>query len=440
MARELSRQEVTLPVLGHPAQNSGAFREAGGDSIHDWVVPSIVNPDSTSQKAVSFDNAMKERDKDPPSVPEAANYYDIVYMLAQVATSAGLEPSTAPAGARKALRDGLASIRVSKEWRDPSRSWRTGTSTAPCTPWCWTGPTHRPCWVDRKGLDMTQTAVNGLLLGGNYALLALGYTLVFGVTRLLTLAHGEVFMVSAAVALLAMRTFGLPLPMVIAVAVAVGGLAGILTDLLCLRPVSREFHLAPAVATIGLALAIQYSLIAARGSSNPIGVPPTFRPAEVHLGTLLISVPQIVMLGLSILLMLGLWWFIHATRWGAALRGMSEDPATVELLGINARGLGTAVLAASGMLAGAAGVLIALRDGSVSPFAGTAIGLKGLAIMAVAGLGSLAGAVVVGVALGMAEVFASYYQLGWVQSALPWILVVAVLLVRPQGLFSRARR
>src|SRR6185436_10295627 len=161
---------------------------------------------------------------------------------------------------------------------------------------------------------MLQSAVNGLLLGSSYALLGLGYTLVFGVTRLLTLAHGEVFMVSGAVALLAMRALGLPLVLAIVVAVAVGGAAGVLTDLLCFRPVSRASHLAPAVATIGLGLAIQSSLVLFRGS-DAIGLPATFHTPDIHLGSLLISTPDLAMFALAIALMLGMGWFVKSTRW-----------------------------------------------------------------------------------------------------------------------------
>jgi branched-subunit amino acid ABC-type transport system permease component len=284
-----------------------------------------------------------------------------------------------------------------------------------------------------------QNAVYGLLLGSNYALLAVGYTLVFGVTRLLTLAHGQVFMVSGALALLAMRAFDLPLLPAIAIAIAVGGAAGVLTDLLCFRPVSRESELAPAVATIGLALALQNSLELLRGSSNPIGLPTTFHASEIHLGSVLVSTPQLAMFILAVVVMASIGWFIRSTRWGAALRGMGEDPATVELLGINSRGLGTVVLGVSGMLAGVAGILVAVRVGNVGLTVGTDLGLKGLAIMAIAGLGSLSGAVLVGMAVGIIEHFATYYQLGWIEPIVPWILVVAVLLLRPQGLFSRAR-
>jgi ABC-type branched-subunit amino acid transport system substrate-binding protein len=97
-------------VLGHPAQNSGAFHEAAGDAIHEWVLPSVVDPSSPDPKAVAFASAMKQRDKEPPTVPEAANYYDIVYMIASVAGSAGLGAKSDPADARTKIRAGLTGL------------------------------------------------------------------------------------------------------------------------------------------------------------------------------------------------------------------------------------------------------------------------------------------------------------------------------------------
>lgn len=287
---------------------------------------------------------------------------------------------------------------------------------------------------------MPQVLVNGLLLGSNYALLAIGYTLVFGVTRLLTLAHGEVFMVAGVLAVLGMKALGLPLVLAVLLALLVGTAAGLATDLLCFRPVGRASHLAPAVATIGFALVLQNTVLVLRGSSNPVGLPAGLKAPDLHVGPVLVSSAQLAMLMLALVLMAATQWFIRRTRWGAAMRAMGESPETVELLGINAKALGTITLAVSGLLAGVASVLVALRIGSVSPFAGIQVGLKGLAIMTVAGMGSVTGAVVVGLGVGVAEVLAGFYGFGGFERAIPWILVVLVLLLRPGGLFGARTR
>lgn len=278
-----------------------------------------------------------------------------------------------------------------------------------------------------------------MLLGSNYALLAIGYTLVFGVVRLLTLAHGQVFMASGVAFVLGLRLLGLPLAAAIVLGLAVGVLGGVLTDVLCFRPVSRESEIGPAVATIGLAIAVQEAVVIWRGS-NPIGLPLEFETVNLRLAGIRISVVQLVALLVSVVLMLAIHLFVNRTRWGAALRATGEDPSAVQLVGIDPKRVATLALVVSGLIAGAGSVLLALRVGSVSPFYGFEAGLVGLAIIAVAGLGSLTGAMVVGVALGVGETFASRYGLGGFESTVPWILVIVVLLVRPEGLFGASRQ
>jgi branched-chain amino acid transport system permease protein len=287
---------------------------------------------------------------------------------------------------------------------------------------------------------VAQTIVNGLLQGSNYALLAIGYTLVFGVTRLLTLAHGVVFMVSGVVAIEVATALSGNLAVAVLAALAAGAAAGLLTDLLCFRAVGRASHLAPAVATIGLALALQNAVVQLHHSSNQFQLPGDVKPADLHLGSVLISAPQLAMFVIALVLMFAIRWFIGHTRWGAALRAVGESPETVELLGIDARMLGTLTLVASGVLAGVASVLLVLRTGVMSPFAGLDVGLVGLAVMTAAGLGSVSGAMVVGLAVGVVEAVLAPYPLAGLRSEVPWLLVIAVLMIRPQGLFSLVRR
>jgi branched-chain amino acid transport system permease protein len=287
---------------------------------------------------------------------------------------------------------------------------------------------------------VAQRFVNGLLLGSNYALVAIGYTLVFGVTRLLTLAHGTVFMVSGVAAILVVSNLHAGLALGIVAALMVGGAAGVLTDALCFRPVDRTAPLAPAVATIGLALALQNAAVQLGGSENPFVLPRDVAPADIHLGTVLISTPQLAMFILAVALMVGIRWFVARTRWGAAMRAVGESPEAAELLGIDARMVGTCTLAVSGVLAGAAGVLVVLRTQAMSPFAGFQVGLTGLAVMTSAGLGNVTGAMVVGLAVGLADSILTPYTLGGFRSQIPWLLVIAVLLVRPQGLLTAVRR
>ena len=283
---------------------------------------------------------------------------------------------------------------------------------------------------------MLQVLVNGLLLGANYALLALGYTLVFGVMRLLTLAHGEVFM---AAGLLALLLAGGATPVWLAgfYAVAIGALLGLTTELFSFRPVGYQRPIAAAVSTIGLAIVIQNGILQVRGSSTAVAVHFPLPQTDFQLGPLLISSVQVAILVIAILIMIATHLFVEKSRWGMAMRGLAHDPGMVALLGVPVRRLAIMALMIAGALAGIASFLLALRNGSVSPLAGLELGLKGLAIMAIGGLGSLPGAMIAGIALGLLETFASYFGFGGFQTAVPWLLLVLVLLVRPQGLFRK---
>jgi branched-chain amino acid transport system permease protein len=288
-------------------------------------------------------------------------------------------------------------------------------------------------------LDL-QTIVNGLLLGSNYALLAIGYALVFGVVRLLTLAHGQVFMISGLAAVVALRTFGVPLAIGILIALAVGVAGGLATDLLCFRPAGTGSEVPAAVATIGFAIAVQNAAERVAKGAEFLGLPRALEASDLRVGPVLVSTVQVVTFLLAAVLMVALSLFVRRTRWGAAMRAMGDNPDALRLVGINPRTVGTITLAVSGFLAGAASILMALRLEGASPFSGINIGLIGLAIISIAGLTSLTGAMVVGLGLGVVEAFASLYQLGGWEPAVPWIPVVIVLLLRPQGLFVRSGR
>lgn len=288
-------------------------------------------------------------------------------------------------------------------------------------------------------MTLVQILINGILLGSEYALLAVGYTLVFGVARLLNLAQGEIFMASGVLAALAMRELEAPLWAAGLVAIAGGGLGGLLTDFLCFRPLVGRSPLASAVATIGLAIAIQLGIELLAGSSNLIDLPIAVGAGDLEIGSLLVSGIELVTLGLTVVLVIGIRLFVSRTAWGAALRAMAENPEAAELTGIDVRSVATATLVASGLLAGLGGFMFALRVGSAGPLSGLRTGLIGLAVMAIGGVGSLTGAMIAGLAVGFLQAMAGFYGFGGIASAIPWLLVIVALLVRPRELAGPAR-
>lgn len=282
---------------------------------------------------------------------------------------------------------------------------------------------------------MLQLLVNGLLLGANYALLALGYTLVFGVMHLLTLAHGEIFMVAGLLALL-LSGSTTPLWLAAVYAVSIGGLLGLLTEWLSFRPVGYHHEIAAAVSTIGFGIVLQNAVLQVRGSSTAVAIRFALPQTDFQIGPLLISSIQVAILIIAIVVMASTDLFVRKTRWGVAMRGLAHDPGMVALLGVPVRRLAALALVIAGALAGLAAFLIALRNGSISPLAGLGVGIKGIAIMTIGGLGSLRGAMIAGIGLGLLETFAGYFGFAGFQTAVPWLLLIAVLLIRPQGLMQ----
>lgn len=279
---------------------------------------------------------------------------------------------------------------------------------------------------------MDQALVNGIMLGANYALLAVGYTLVFGVMRLVTLAHGQIFMAAALLALLISES-GTPIWGAGLIALAIGAALGLLTNEVCFRPIAHRHEISAAVATIGLGLVIENTMLQARGSSTSVAVPFAVPESDIAVGGVLISVIQLISLFLALALMFGTRWFVHRTKWGMAMRGLAHDPETVAALGIPVRRLTSLTMMIAGGLAAAAAFLLALRNGSVSPLSGLEVGITGLAVMTIGGFGNLRGAMIAGLGLGVLEATAGYVGLEGYQAAVPWALLILVLLVRPSG-------
>lgn len=283
---------------------------------------------------------------------------------------------------------------------------------------------------------LEQQIINGLMLGSSYALIAIGYTLVFGVLNLLNLAHGDVFMFSGYIGLFLLAATEIPLWAAVLGAMLGAGLLSLLLELLCFRPANQwEFDLAPVLSTIGFGIMLQQIAIRIWGSeARP--VPSGIQPVDFRVGPVLISSVQIASLGAALLLMLVLGVIISRTGFGRAMRAVSESSEVAELLGINTRRVVILTFLVSGLLAGAAGMLVTLRTGSVSPLIGLSIGLKGLAVMVIGGLGNFQGAVFAGLLLGLLEVMTIAYGSASYADLVVWGTLILVLLIKPTGLFG----
>src|SRR2546426_7510071 len=234
-----------------------------------------------------------------------------------------------------------------------------------------------------------QRVIKCLTLGGASALVAIGYTLIFGVLNLLHLAHGEVAMIGSYVGLtlvlIAMSQVGvLPLWLVLIVAMIGAGLVGIVVELVAFRPLGRrQLHITPLITTIAVAFVLQEAAVKLFGSeqrSFPIAMFDELKKSDLHLGGFRITYVQMFIITSSLALMVGLYFFVEKTTMGRAMRACAENTQTARLLGVNVHWITIWTFGIASALAGAAGVLIGLAY-NITPLMGGILGLKGLTIM-----------------------------------------------------------
>ncbi len=289
---------------------------------------------------------------------------------------------------------------------------------------------------------LLQQLVNGVTLGMVYALIALGYTMVYGIIELINFAHGEVFMAGAFVGLLVLPGLvaaGLPWPAALAVGVLVAMAAcggfGLLLERIAYRPLRGAPRLAPLLTAIGVSYVLQNAVMLLLGSQQhpyPALLPETaWRIGEVRIAWI-----QIIIFAVAAGLMAGLTWFIQRTRTGRAMRATAQDPQAAWLMGVDVHRVIAVTFATGSALAGAGGVLYGLRYGSVDFFMGYLVGLKAFTAAVLGGIGNVPGAMVGGILLGVIEGLGA----GWLSSqwkdVIAFGVLVLVLLVRPAGLLG----
>ena len=282
-----------------------------------------------------------------------------------------------------------------------------------------------------------QQLINGLMLGATYSLVAIGYTLIFGVLGLLHFAHGEVLMAGAFMGLFIITWSNLPLYITLPLAMLATGLLGIVIDLLAIRPLKKDFHLAPLLATIGVTIILQNLAVKLFGGYGT-RFPDAIEVAHYKVGPFMISSINILILGISLFLMLVLYFFIKRTKTGKAMRAVSESHLTAGLLGVNVEWVVLLTFGVASALAGAAGVMIGLAFHAITPFIGLTFALKGLVVMLLGGLGNVAGAMIGGLILGLAEVLAIVIfptEIN-VQDIFSFGIMIIILIFRPTGLFG----
>ncbi len=282
-----------------------------------------------------------------------------------------------------------------------------------------------------------QQLINGLMLGATYSLVAIGYTLIFGVLGLLHFAHGEVLMAGAFMGLYIVLWSGLPLYITLPLTMVATGVLGIVIDLLAIRPLKKGFHLAPLLSTIGVTI-ILHNLAVKLFGGYGTRFPEAIKVVHYKVGPLLISSVNILILGGSLFLMVVFYFFIAKTKTGKAMRAVSESHLTAGFLGVNVDRIVLITFGIASALAGAAGVMIGIAFHAITPFMGLTFALKGLVVMLLGGLGNVVGAMVGGLILGLAEV-ASIVILPTeinLQDIFSFGIMIIILIFKPEGLFG----
>jgi branched-chain amino acid transport system permease protein len=280
-----------------------------------------------------------------------------------------------------------------------------------------------------------QQLINGLMLGSSYALIAVGYSLIFGVMGLLHFAHGEVFMVGAFIALQMVLLSHVSLPIATLVAMSATAILGIIIAAIAFLPIKKEYVAAPLIATIGLGIVMQNLAVKIFGADQ-VSFPETIEIINYKIGNVIISSLQIIILCVTLVLMILLSLYIKNTKMGKAMRASAERPTTASLLGVNYKKVVLVTFAIASALAGVAGVLTGLVYSSISPFMSGPATLKGLVVMLMGGLGNLLGAVLCGIFLGILEILSVAYLSASYRDCLTFIILILVLILRPEGLFG----
>ncbi|MDZ8108191.1 MAG: branched-chain amino acid ABC transporter permease [Nostoc sp. DedQUE12a] len=303
-----------------------------------------------------------------------------------------------------------------------------------------------------------QQLLNGLSIGSVYAIFALGYTLVYSILGIINLAHGAIFTLGAYFTYALMGgNFGfngllanaaLPIKLPFAIALILGsslaGLVGVMMERVAFQPLRRQGSdpLLTVVSSLGVAVVIvnliQY-LVGAESYTYPANTYGNL-PPSINFGTQDQEIPirtvQIVIFAVSVAIVAILSYFINRTKYGKAMQAIAEDPTTASLLGINSDRFIVLTFFISSFLAGLAGTLVASSVSIAGPYFGIAFGLRGLAVIVLGGLGSIPGAVLGGLLIGLVEAFVPTEYSGY-KDAVAYGILFIMLLVRPQGLLGR---
>ena len=293
--------------------------------------------------------------------------------------------------------------------------------------------------------NFLQQVINGVSLGSIYALVALGYTMVYGVLRLINFAHGDIYMLGAFIGYYVSKVVKgnlngwlLETLVVLFASMAACALVGILMERLAYRPVRKASRLTMLIIAIGLSLLIEYSAQLAFGA-EPKFFPQLIPETHIALGGLSLTNQQVIVLFTALLLMVLLNLFIYRTRTGKAMRAVSFNLDAAKLMGIDTDRIIALTFALGSALAAAGGILVSINIPGIDPLMGVMTGLKAFVAAVLGGIGNIFGAVLGGLILGLAEVMVSGYGSSTYRDAIAFVILIGILLFKPSGILGKGQ-
>ena len=283
---------------------------------------------------------------------------------------------------------------------------------------------------------MLQQLVNGLILGSVYALIALGYTMVYGIIKLINFAHGDLYMMGAFIGYYLINSFQLNFFLALILTMVLTACLGVLIEFLAYRPLRNSTKIAALITAIGVSFFLEYGMVYLFGA-NTRAFPQALETVKYNLGPISVTNVQLTILGVSIFLMVALQFIVQKTKMGKAMRAVSVDSDAAQLMGINVNSTISFTFALGSALAGAAGVLIGLYYNSVEPLMGMAPGIKAFVAAVLGGIGIIPGATLGGFIIGLLETLAITIGLSSYRDAVVYGILIVILLVRPAGILGK---
>ncbi|MGB0452143.1 MAG: branched-chain amino acid ABC transporter permease [Bacteriovoracaceae bacterium] len=286
--------------------------------------------------------------------------------------------------------------------------------------------------------DLAQYLINGVAQGSIYALIALGYTMVYGIIKLINFAHGEFYMIGAFIGFYCIGS-GMPLYIAFPAAMFGAGIIAVVVEKLIYRPIRDVGRIVALITALGASLFFQYLGQGVLGA-DPKAFPQAIEEKTYMFGEIIFTRTQIIIMVSTFVLMAILYWLVNHTKTGKAMRATSFNKNAAELMGINTDRIISFTFFVGAALAGAAGVLVGMYYNTVEPMMGLIPGLKAFIAAVLGGIGIIPGAVIGGLTLGIAENLVVGFWISTYRDAIAFAILIIILLVKPTGILGKNRK